>query len=495
MIEAFLRDIVAHPHDLSARHAFADWLLEQPDPGLQERGEFIALQLELGRGSCVHGARRQQMEQRQRDLLHRYQDQWTANLRGLPHVQRCVFRNGMVEAIQSDPILFVLHIEEANLFEQAPITELILTGLGVEGEFLAGCPQLEHLTALTIKPPMLDVQALHQLLASPHLGNLRRLTLDRNDLGATGLAELAAWPGLRRLTHLRLQSTGADRTGVHVLLGSRHLDPDQGPVAMQSLDLSRNRQFDPRAAWELLRELSRTFSPRRLRLADRLLSSVTVRVRPAPFRDMARQMGRHAVPALLAGLEHPNQEVRRQSAQVLSKRELSAEALAPLLRRFHEPGLSHTVRSTLAKLRPSLPGPLQLWLDALTRGDAGPCLEMALGQAALPLPAAVHVAFADLCQRRLHWRAGHGRAWMSSGPAGDGQAPQVPPEARRDRVRLAEAVRRVTDRAAEAAARHAPPDGPPAQAMHADSRARNKEAAWLAGWLIRLLQQHLNDGS
>src|SRR5688572_16503544 len=122
MLQTFLRAIAEDPEDLASRRALADWLMEQGDVASQERGEFIAAQLEIGAGA--RRARRKQLEQRERELLARYRDEWTRELLATGVHRRCLFRNGMVEGIEADADVFALAAEERRLFSLAPITEL-----------------------------------------------------------------------------------------------------------------------------------------------------------------------------------------------------------------------------------------------------------------------------------------------------------------------------------------------------------------------------------
>src|SRR5688572_15526602 len=98
MLEMFLREIADHPDDLVTRRAFADWLSEQPDAALRDRGEFIAAQLELHAGTA-RGPRAHALSRRERELLARYQWEWTRPVRECLGATLCSFRNGMVESV------------------------------------------------------------------------------------------------------------------------------------------------------------------------------------------------------------------------------------------------------------------------------------------------------------------------------------------------------------------------------------------------------------
>lgn len=69
---AFLAAITEHPDDLRPRLVFADWLREQSDPALQDRGEFIHLQCALTHDGIPPGDVRTCSLARQRALLVRW---------------------------------------------------------------------------------------------------------------------------------------------------------------------------------------------------------------------------------------------------------------------------------------------------------------------------------------------------------------------------------------------------------------------------------------
>src|SRR4051794_12165161 len=77
--EAFLRDIIEHPDDDAPRLRFADWLQDHGDPA---RAEFIRVQCELARVPGPYGgtpgSRREQLRDRENELLGRHGDRWVA---------------------------------------------------------------------------------------------------------------------------------------------------------------------------------------------------------------------------------------------------------------------------------------------------------------------------------------------------------------------------------------------------------------------------------
>ncbi|HEY7426081.1 MAG TPA: TIGR02996 domain-containing protein [Gemmataceae bacterium] len=90
--DAFLQAILANPEDDTPRLVYADWLDERGDP----RGEFIRVQCQMAILSA-DDERRPPLEQQERRLLERHQDEWLGPLRHL--LGSWLFRRGFLEAI------------------------------------------------------------------------------------------------------------------------------------------------------------------------------------------------------------------------------------------------------------------------------------------------------------------------------------------------------------------------------------------------------------
>jgi uncharacterized protein (TIGR02996 family) len=473
MRNVFLRDIIDDPDDLATRRAFADWLLEQPAIEDQEQGEFIALLLELATGHVL-GARRRQLEQRERELLGRYRAEWERPLRQTGLVARCVFRRGLVAGIKlpvNASLLDGRKLEE--ILTLAPITELICPSFDEEHALaLSDCRTLSRVASITARP---TAETLRFLLSSCGVDGLRELILDHSASGDHLLQILANWPGLGLLVRLRLQSAGVTPAGVSALLRSPFFDDNWGgrgqPPRLKTLDLRNNRGFTSIHARRLIQD-SR-FPPSKEAWIEAMLSGVLGRV------ERRTALNVWGADALVGELASSSARKRFLALGRLAEVDPNPEALPNLVRRAFEPDLRDRARQELKRYRffeasATLAPWLENWAD-----DAAVWLDSALANHALPLPLKVQEAFAELCQRRLLWRARHGRA---------APAPLVPGDAGDDREKLRAVVALVADRAADDALRHTPPECSEEKRAAIRRKAKAKECAWLASWLVRLLQ-------
>src|SRR5262245_12486953 len=93
MHEPFLSAILANQVDDAPRLCYADWLVRQGDP----RGEFIRLQVALA-GMPEDNLRRQNLRERERELLERHKQEWSGPLGDLAGPVE--FRRGFVERVE-----------------------------------------------------------------------------------------------------------------------------------------------------------------------------------------------------------------------------------------------------------------------------------------------------------------------------------------------------------------------------------------------------------
>lgn len=100
--DAFLQTILANPEDDTPRLVYSDWLDERGDP----RGEFIRVQCRLAMLSA-DDERRPPLEQQERQLLERHQDQWLGLLR--PLLDGWAFRRGFLDAVRVPAASYLRH--------------------------------------------------------------------------------------------------------------------------------------------------------------------------------------------------------------------------------------------------------------------------------------------------------------------------------------------------------------------------------------------------
>jgi hypothetical protein len=184
------------------------------------------------------------------------------------------------------------------------------------------------------------------------------------------------------------------------------------------------------------------------------------------------------------GLMHPDQQVRRLTVAALAGGSVGAYGwLAPLLLQRDFEGLGNDGKQALRLVAANLSHDLRGWLNVLgaTPASSETALMQALCQHEAELPAPVHTELAALCQRRLHWRANHGRAEP---------APPAPENADADRLALWGLASLVLRHAEAAGLRHAREELPPAKRAALGRHARHREAACLCRWLMELLLRH-----
>jgi uncharacterized protein (TIGR02996 family) len=183
--DAFLQDVVAHPHDDAPRLIYADWLSDQDEPATRARAELIRVQYAL-ESLPAGDPRRAALEQRERDVLVAHPELWAAGLRELG-VQSWKFRRGFVEAITINPAQLV---EQADRIRALiPLRDLKLTTLtlspgysppGHDWEKLLAVPLFSQLEALDLTDAhSLSDDVLRLLVASGRLQRLKRLTAHR----------------------------------------------------------------------------------------------------------------------------------------------------------------------------------------------------------------------------------------------------------------------------------------------------------------------------
>lgn len=198
----FMPAIHADPDDDVPRLIYADWLEDRGDP----RGEFIRVQCELADRRTPY-FRREELEQRERELLARHEAEWAAPLRGW--VNHWKFRRGFPDEILLTEWAFLTHAD--TLYRLVPATALRLQFAGPHLRRVLDCPSLRIVRRLDLSDHYLGAAGVKALAEAPHLPALREL-----DLGATGVSGaateiLAQSPNLSRVIWLRLADRAAER--------------------------------------------------------------------------------------------------------------------------------------------------------------------------------------------------------------------------------------------------------------------------------------------
>ena len=216
MEAAFLQRITDEPDDRVARLVFADWLREQDDPALAERGEFIHLQHALTEGN-VRPEERKTVVARQKALLEKYRERWEAPFRGL--VGNCVYRAGFAERVTLSAEQLVDNL--AELAGRTPVVRVHLTGLTTDTvAVVAAVEALAGLRELDLSGTWVTSDVLREFLASPYLTRLRSLNLARTSVGDEGVRALVSSNVFRRLRYLNLSHAGVTTSGVHALVNA-----------------------------------------------------------------------------------------------------------------------------------------------------------------------------------------------------------------------------------------------------------------------------------
>jgi uncharacterized protein (TIGR02996 family) len=202
VLEALLGDIADNPDDNMPRLVLADWLMEQPDPVLAARGEFMRLQQLLDRLPW-NDPGRVELKRRERRLQEQHEKAWLGPL--VRVADDWAFRRGLVW-------LDVAGWDLERLADEAQTQAFRwVDGLAVRGgqpatiRRLAVQPYLAGLVNLDLAHCRLGDEGARALAGSPHLARLASLNLDRNAIGTDGAHALAASSRLPRLTTLSLR--------------------------------------------------------------------------------------------------------------------------------------------------------------------------------------------------------------------------------------------------------------------------------------------------
>jgi uncharacterized protein (TIGR02996 family) len=234
---ALLEAIRTNPEDDLPRLALSDWCMEQDDPILQARGEFIQLRCRAA-VLPLDAAERTELTQRMNNLRCNHEESWLGGLAKL--LVGWDFERGMtLVQVTSDS----LRAASLDSFSTHPGWAWVIgvRGLLLQANEIArllASQQFNQLTSLDLRDCPLRVKGANALAAAATTQRLAALHLDYCQLGDRGLTALINSPRLKRLTTLTLGCNDLTKEGARVLADS--------PFArgIVELDLSRNRLGD-----------------------------------------------------------------------------------------------------------------------------------------------------------------------------------------------------------------------------------------------------------
>jgi uncharacterized protein (TIGR02996 family) len=229
----FLEDVARNPGDETPVLIYADWLMEQDDPELASRGEFLRLQSVLRHGRP--GDHRADLEWRARDLWWAHIESWLGPV--YDAVEHFSYERGLLSVEISEDTLGRFVDELADAPAWGWIRHIGVRNGSLETlTWLSGLPRPRLVCSLDVGRKTLDreLDELPLLLELPLLEGLEELELGTNYLGDDGAVQLAAWPGAGSLRKLGLSDNGIGHAGVLALAHSAQLD------ALVELDLSGN---------------------------------------------------------------------------------------------------------------------------------------------------------------------------------------------------------------------------------------------------------------
>jgi uncharacterized protein (TIGR02996 family) len=232
-----LQRILDDPTDDQARLVLADWLQAKGDP----RGEFIAVQCAIAKGSQLGAKRMRELRKREGELWEANQQRWIDDdgFTGFT----CTFHRGFIEE---------LHVQSANwLPEEAwlrtPLRRLLIMKEAGLRELLEH-PILEHLRELWIVNFRVD-PSVFERLARTRIHTLRMSVPD----GVTLIPALIE-SGLP-LEHLAMFSSGVEERGLELICGSPLTQTLKVLEMSNGILSARTAEIIAAAKWKKLRSL------------------------------------------------------------------------------------------------------------------------------------------------------------------------------------------------------------------------------------------------
>jgi uncharacterized protein (TIGR02996 family) len=204
-LAGLLEAIRERPDEDLPRLALADWCMEQPDPLLAARGEFIQLRCRAA-GLDLCDDQRSRLEHRARQLREQHERAWLGTLAEV--VDGWDFERGLV----------LIELREG--FH----TRSLLKRLAKHTEWL---------WVIGVKGLLLNALDLRRLIGSPLAGQLTSLDLTDCEIGLAGAQFISRSKRLARLTRLRLGYSQIGDKGAAALAKARL-------PRLVTLDLSHN---------------------------------------------------------------------------------------------------------------------------------------------------------------------------------------------------------------------------------------------------------------
>ena len=177
---AFEKAILANPHDLTARSAYADFLAERGDP----RGEFLQIQLAL-ENEALPKRDRDALKKKEAALLKKHREEWLGPLADEKEADVSFARGGMRVVFPR------LTVDQARALAKCPEGRLLreLIVLGAEIEAPVGSTE-DYIDSFYEPGPDVptgveayDEPGLHALCRCPHLGGVLLFHLGAGDAG------------------------------------------------------------------------------------------------------------------------------------------------------------------------------------------------------------------------------------------------------------------------------------------------------------------------
>jgi uncharacterized protein (TIGR02996 family) len=266
-LAGLLEAIRERPDEDLPRLALADWCMEQADPLLVARGEFLQLRCRAAALEPV-SPQRAALDQRARQLREQHERAWLGGLaeqvagwdfeRGLVVVEvgaGFLWRGRLNRLLARPEWRWVIGVKgvllnppdlrrlaRSSLAEQLTLLDLTDCEVGSAGaDLLAGAKRLQRLTCLRLGYARIADEGAEALAESPVAGRLTTLALPACGIGPAGARALARSRFLARLATLDLSHNLLGLQGARAIAACRDLSN------LSRLALNRCR-LDDRAA-------------------------------------------------------------------------------------------------------------------------------------------------------------------------------------------------------------------------------------------------------